>query len=175
MLEGAGGATPRPEILRLFAAIAEVRARPMDGLTNQQVAEELVLMRQADDHFQLACAETVRVYDKSYGHEEDTHPVAFLRYECRDSTHMAVDLALVADHLETLPASVRALEAGRIGFDHLALLARSQARITPRGEWSQELEARLLRKAADQTVTQFRRTCLHAQHAADAEGFLRDQ
>lgn len=176
MIEGAGGATLPPAIQQLFDAIGAVRTRPQAGLSHEQVAEELVWLRQADDLLQLACAETVRSYTASCPSvDEDTHPVGFLRCECRDATKTAVNLTTVAEHLDTLHASVRALESGRIGFDHLALLAETLERVLPHGRWDAELEARLLRRAEHRNVTRFRRDCLHVQHSADAEGFLREQ
>jgi hypothetical protein len=47
--------------------------------------------------------------------------------------------------------------------------------VSSRGRWDAELEARLLGLAERKNVTRFRRDCLHAQHAADADGFLREQ
>ncbi|TMF84102.1 MAG: hypothetical protein E6I08_16275, partial [Chloroflexi bacterium] len=105
MIEGAGGVTPRPEIQHLFDAISVVRNRPRAGQSHEQIAQELIWMRQADDLLQLACAETVRGYaDRCEPGDEDAHPIGFLRCECRDATNTAVNLTTVANHLETLQA-----------------------------------------------------------------------
>jgi hypothetical protein len=96
---------------------------------------------------------------------------------------------------ESLPGSVAALEEGRIGFAHLALLAgtaralrsstsgaatddapRSDAAAGPAGAGAPGFDERpLLALALEHSVGRFSYDCTHARHAGDAAGVLAEQ
>lgn len=105
--------------------------------------------------------------------EEDgyTTPVAWLRHETKLASGVAADRVAVGSSLELVPASTTALAQGEIGFAHLALMVRS-AEGYREGHFE---EGELLEKAKQQTVTRFRRTCEHARHAQDPEGFAAEE
>ncbi len=59
---------------------------------------------------------------------------------------------------------------GEIGFAHFALIAKTKAAVGDRLD-----EARLLRQARKRSVASFRNACMHARHAADADGFVDEE
>jgi hypothetical protein len=69
-----------------------------------------------------------------------------------------------------LGRSVAAMEAGEIGFAHLALLAEAETRLGDGFD-----EERLLKAARVQTVTAFRKTVEHTLHACDPARFAADE
>jgi len=72
----------------------------------------------------------------------------------------------------SLPASVAALEEGRIGFAHLALLAGTARAVTGTAAETSFDERPLLGLALEHSVSRFAFDCTHARHAADAAGVL---
>jgi hypothetical protein len=102
-----------------------------------------------------------------------TTPVAWLTNECHMTPGEAGAAICVGGQALSLQPSVEAMGAGRVGFAHLALLARTAEAVQESGAQLDEL--RLLRKAEAQSPHQFRRDCAHARHAADAAAFQRRQ
>jgi Domain of unknown function (DUF222)/HNH endonuclease len=102
-----------------------------------------------------------------------TTPVAWLTNECHMTPGEAGAAICVGDQANSLQRSVEAMGAGRVGFAHLVLLARTAEAVQESGARLDEL--RLLRKAEVQSPHQFRRDCAHARHAADAAAFRRRQ
>jgi len=176
-MNGAGGASVRPEIAHLFDAIRAVRHRSLTGLGGATLREEVIQLRRAGDLLELTFAETVSAHAASDDAllADEGHSLSFLREECQMTSGRAAEAISVGDQALQLGAAVAALESAEIGFAHLAVMARTREAISPLGRWQPELEARLLRKAKELTVTRFKRLCMHARHQADAEGFLMQQ
>jgi uncharacterized protein DUF222 len=63
-----------------------------------------------------------------------------------------------------------ALGLGEIGFQHFASIARTAAKIGAKLD-----EAALVRKAREESVFKFQRTCMHAEHAANQTGFVDEE
>jgi hypothetical protein len=80
----------------------------------------------------------------------------------------AADRVCVGEQSTRLRQATAAASDGRIGFTHLALIARTQEAVAERGRSIDQ--ARLVSQAEELTVSQFRSACHHARHAADAEG-----
>lgn len=127
--------------------------------------EDVVDLARVRDAIDLRIAEAMRAISDQELLRDDS-PIAHLRYVAHLSTGSAVAAGEVGDALGRLPLSEAALEAGEIGFSHLALLASAWHRL---GEAFDE--ARLLKKARELPVTQFRRAVEHAVHAAYPERF----
>ena len=174
MIEGAGGATPRPEISQLFAAVAAVRRRPR-SMSDDALADELAQLCHARAVLDLAVAEATAAYAGSRHAEvyDSHHPVGYLREACHLATGPAVAAQSVGAELPRLPLFKAAVEAGEIGFGHLAEMAHVVQAV---GEhWRPADEVRMLGKARELTVTRFRKACEHFRHQADAERFNRQQ
>ena len=73
-----------------------------------------------------------------------------------------------------LPASVAALEAGRIGFGHLSLLAGVARSVQGCADAAGFDERPLLEMALEHSVRRFTFDCTHARHAADAAAALHE-
>jgi hypothetical protein len=125
MIEGAGGAPPRPEIAHLFDAIRAVRSRPLACLSGAELREGVVQLRRAADLLELTFAETVGAHSASDDAllADDGHSLNFLREECQRTSERGAEAVSVGDQALALSASVAALESAEIGFAHLAVMA----------------------------------------------------
>ena len=98
--------------------------------------------------------------------------IDWIRHECKVAFAVAADLVCVGTQAHLLEDSVRAVEAGEIGFGHLVHLARVQRQV---GEERFVDEPRLLAEAREVSVSRFWHVCQQARHAADPTGFHADQ
>ena len=162
------------EIAPILLAIAAARRRP-SARSGDAVAEELVELCHARDVLDLAIAETTAAYAAS-DHAEACdyhHAIGFLRQACHMATGTSVAADAVGEQRARMPLFEAAVEAGEVGFAHMAELAFVVAEVAD--HWLTEDEERLLRKARELTVTSFRKACEHFRHQADAERFNRHQ
>src|SRR5205807_3797273 len=90
--------------------------------------------------------------------------------ECKMASGAAAAAVTVGEQFEQLPESRAAVEEGRIGIAHLALLARTAEFI---GDGF--CEQPLLCQAEKNHVTAFARLCTHARHAANPELFAQEE
>jgi hypothetical protein len=97
-------------------------------------------------------------------------PISWLKENCHMTGGAAADRVCAGEQREHLAESVAALAEGKIGFAHFALLARTSAAVGDRLN-----EAKLLRQAANLSVTRFRNACMHARHAADPQSYVNDE
>jgi hypothetical protein len=99
-------------------------------------------------------------------------PYSWIKNHCRVSGGTAVSAVCVGQTTSGLPLSIDALNDGRIGFAHLALLAQTAEAIRWSSTGGSFDEAPLLRRAEKHPIHRFRHDCEHARHAADAQAFL---
>jgi hypothetical protein len=160
---------PSPQLARLLAAI-EAFCKGPDA---EQPAAEMIHLRRGCDLIELRFSRTAAQFAAT-GEYEDWGSVSagdWIRHNCRMASGAAWDRVCVGEQLEKLPASADSMIDGRIGFAHLALMART-AETLYRSPTSQPFsERKLLEEAETQSVARFRRTCDHARHAADPEGY----
>ena len=97
-------------------------------------------------------------------------PIDWVRHQCRMSSTAAARSIATGEAAEHLPASVAALEEGRLGFAHLALLAGTERALTRTGRGFDERP--LLDLALEHSVGRFTFDCTHARHAGDAASVL---
>src|ERR1700694_4230796 len=160
---------------KLQAAIEGYRSRPSVELSGEQLGAELVALRHQVyllevEFAKLACrfAETDEWDDGGF-----YSPIHWIRVNCHLGGGAASDRITVGEQFDQLPLSSVALEEGGIGFGHLALLARTSEAVAE-GPRSLD-EGRLLAKALELTVTDFRKACQRERHAADPDGFANDE
>ena len=148
-------------------------ARPDDGPT---LTEDLTVVRHVIDVLELEFALLAKLLDASgyWEAEGAATPQDFIRHTCKMSSSAAKAAVVVGDRAAVLTESVAAVDEGRIGYAHLALLARTADSVTrqPSGEAAFD-EQLLLPQAEAHSVSRFRYDCDHARHAADREGALR--
>ncbi|MGH7746405.1 MAG: DUF222 domain-containing protein, partial [Candidatus Dormibacteria bacterium] len=142
-----------------------------------EVAAQLIALRHVIDCLELEFSSRVKLLagatDGEYEGARSTQD--WVRFNCKMSIAAAHTAVVVGDRAAELPASVAAVEEGKIGYGHLALLARTADWVMrgPIGAMPFD-EQPLLEKALAQSVGRFSYECTHARHAADAEHALRD-
>jgi hypothetical protein len=168
----------------LSAAVARYVTRPPDtDLSFEQLGERLIGKRRLLDTLELDFARDAARYEALVEAQRDddrwlgdhTSTIAFLTNVCRMSPGNASHAVRVGEQATTLQRSVERMQAGAIGFAHLAHLAHTSFRLRWQGVGAALDEERLLRMAETKSPHQFRRDCAHARHAADAHTFLDDQ
>ena len=168
------GSAPIALVLR---AVERLRARARDGRVPAQVAQELIDLRHVVDLMELEFSAVAAEFAASdeYERRGSATPVHWIRHSCNMSGHAASGAVCVGEQMDRLPGSLAALDAGDIGFSHVALLAGT-ARAAGESPTAQPFdEEPLLRKALVHTVSRFRHDCAHARHKVDAEAFLAEQ
>ena len=106
-----------------------------------------------------------------YDREGCISPIHWIRVNCHMTAGAAADRVIVGEQALRVPLSAEALEAGEIGFPHLALIAREAEALSESGSSKSFDEGRLLNKARDYTVGRFRNFCHHECHANDPDGY----
>jgi hypothetical protein len=161
------------------------------------IAEELRLLLRRRDQLSLQAARLAGELGRlNYGEAMGSISTPdWIRHECRLGYQAAADLVFVGLEMDSLTASVAAVEESEIGFQHLVLIARTQHALSESARWRQAREqtpglqpaagsepaprrleeAHLLAEAREVSVSRFRHLCEQARHAADAEGMAREQ
>jgi hypothetical protein len=156
--------------LRRFVA----RTQSPEGSATD-LGEALVRKQRFIDALRLSLARDAAQFADTQEWERQGHttPVTWLTNTCHMTPNEAGAAICVGDHATTLQRSIEGMDAGSVGFAHIALMARTADALREAG--AQLDEARLLRRAELQSPNQFRRDCAHARHAADAAAFQRQQ
>ncbi|MEA2637561.1 MAG: hypothetical protein QOE18_618, partial [Chloroflexota bacterium] len=143
-------------------------------ITAYELGEHLIRLRHGLDLLELRFARDAAVFATTteYEAQGSTSPVDWVRHQCGMSGNAAARSIATGEQAETLPASVAALEAGGIGFAHLALLAGTARAVTGLAGEPRFDEGPLLALAVEHSVSRFAFDCTHARHAADAAGVL---
>ena len=175
---GAGDITAKTGDLAVVeGAVAHFRSRPREGRSAEALRDRMLRVRHVIDALELEFARDVATLAHCDEMEWQGHvsPIQWVKHECRTTATAAVDALHVGELSAHLAASTRALLSGEIGFDHLALLARTADAVTGSGSAARFEEAPLLAKARAHSVGKFRHDCEHARHAADQRRFLVEQ
>ena len=146
------------------------------GVPRDQLADELRQLAWVKDQLALEFAIRAGTFASTDYCDADAgmSPYQWIRDECKVSGGVASDALAVGERVEALPASMAAMEEGRIGFAHLALVAHTAGAVTQSPAAVPFDERPLLRQAERHSVSRFRRDCAHARHAADADSFLNE-
>lgn len=160
----------------LEAAVARLCADAPVGGAPEQLADELRRLARVKDQVALAFAVRAGTFAATDYCDADAgvSPYQWIRDECKVSGGVVSDALAVAESAQTLRESIGAMEAGRIGFGHLALLAHTTVVVTQSPAAERFDERPLLRQAERHSVSRFRRDCAHARHAADTASFLNE-
>ena len=113
---------------RLIGFIETFVALPAGAVTPFELGERLIRLRHGIDLLELRFAREAAGFAST---EEaiaqgSTSPIDWIRHQCRMSAQAAGRSVTTGEEVERLPASVAALEEGRIGFAHLTLLAGTE-------------------------------------------------
>src|SRR2546423_12375403 len=144
--------------------------RDADGET---LGEALIQIREAGiDPLEAAFATGVRRFDKSGEYRADgaLSLTAWLRWKCKLSGGAAMERVEIARQLEKLPATAAAFANGDVGFQHVAVLARTAEHVGAAAV--RKDEASLLKAAQTMDPGQFTTLAKNFEHGVDAAGAL---
>ncbi|HYS98539.1 MAG TPA: DUF222 domain-containing protein [Candidatus Dormibacteraeota bacterium] len=94
----------------------------------------------------------------------------WLRFTCHMSSHAVSNALNVGREAPNLAKSIEAMNAGAIGFAHLATMARTADEVGKAFD-----ESKLLPLALKHSPGKFHHKVLHYKHSVDAAGYNRDQ
>jgi uncharacterized protein DUF222 len=168
-----------PRSRRFEAAVESLRAgvqamgawiREAEG---EELGEGLIQIRETGiDPLEAVFANGVRRFDKSGEYKADgaLSLTAWLRWKCKLSGGAAVERVEVARQLEKLPKTEAAFANGDLGFQHVAVLARTAEHVGAAAVRKEE--ASLLQVAQTMDPGQFTAVAKNFEHRVDAAGAL---
>jgi len=169
----------KPGTRRLDAAMQSLRAgvravsdyvRDAEGET---LGEALIQIREAGiDPLEAAFVTGVRRFDKSAEYKADgaLSLTAWLRWKCKLSGGAAMERVEIARQLEKLPQTGAAFANGDVGYQHVAVLARTAENVG--AAVVRKEEGTLLQAAQTMDPGQFTTVAKNFEHRVDAAGAL---
>ena len=137
------------------------------------LGEGLIQIREAGiDPLEAVFATGVRRFDKSGEYKADgaLSLTAWLRWKCKLSGGAALERVEIARQLEKLPKTEAAFANGDLGFQHVAVLARTAEHVGAAAVLKDE--ASLLQAARTMDPGQFTTVAKNFEHRVDAAGAL---
>jgi len=138
-----------------------------------ELADGLITIRQAGiDPMEAAFAEGVRRFEKSgeYAADGALGIVPWLRANCKLSGGAAAERVGIARQLEHLPETQKAFANGELGYQHVAVMARTAEHVGAAAVRKEETS--LLKAAETMDPGQFNGVAKHFEHRVDAEAAL---
>jgi hypothetical protein len=167
---------PDDEIGRLAKAAECVRRRSRPN-TPESLRADLSRLRRIIDRIELEFAALAGAFSDTEEEEWQgcLSPSHWLRVECGMTSSAASSAIAVGSHAAVLAESVAAVDEGKLGFAHLALLAGT-ARVFHESPTATAFEEQpLLKQAMTHDLGRFRTDCAHVRHAHDTEAFQAEQ
>lgn len=133
---------------------------------------DLVELRRQIDSLELEFSRQAHELAEGTQWDDDgfNTPLDWIRINCHITSTAASDRLAVGERLCEMPESLQAMNAGDIGFAHLAVMARTANAI--RGDFD---ERHLLGLALENSPGKFHFKCLHYRHAVNAEQYAKEQ
>jgi hypothetical protein len=157
---------------QLQAAVKLVLACAQDA-DGTELGELLILIREAGiDPLEAAFVTGVRRFDKSgeYAADGALSVTAWLKWKCKLSGGAAAERVEIGKQLERLPKTEAAFADGSLGYQHVAVMARTAENLgaaTVRSE-----ESNLLRAARSMDPGQFTTVVKNFEHRVDSASAL---
>jgi hypothetical protein len=164
------------EIGRLAAATDRVRCRPRTTAP-EALRDDLTRLRRIIDRIELEFSTVAGAFATTEEEEWQgcLSPPHWMRLECGMTSAAATSAIAVGSQADALAESIAAVEDGKLGFAHLALMA-STARAFQASPTATPFEEQpLLDQALSHSLSRFRTDCAHVRHAHDAEAFQAEQ
>src|SRR6266576_322077 len=158
------------EKLRVGVQAVSACVRDAQGET---LGDALSQIREAGiDPLEAVFATGVRRFDKSGEYKADgaLSLTAWLRWKCKLSGGAAMERVEIARQLEKLPETAAAFANGEVGFQHVAVLARTAEHVGAAAV--RKDEASLLKAAQTMDPGQFTTVAKNFEHRVDAAGAL---
>src|SRR5438874_6557649 len=143
------------------------------GADGEGLGEGLIQIREAGiDRLEAVFATGVRRFDKSGEYKADgaLSLTAWLRWKCKLSGGAAMERVEIARKLEKLPQTEAAFAKGQVGFQHVAVLARTADHVGAAAVC--KAEGTLLQAAQTMDPGQFTTVAKNFEHRVDAAGAL---
>jgi hypothetical protein len=158
---------------RLAAAVEELGEDEIGGLSDAALGEELIALRRHIDRLEYEFSRRLFRFDRARGYASEgaTSAVSWLRVQCRLFGQAAAQRVEVARKLPELPQTERALRDGEIGFQHVAVIARSAEEVGVAAV--RDVEATLVEAAQKLDPGRLRIVTRHLRHCLDPDGSLR--
>jgi Domain of unknown function (DUF222) len=175
------GVPDRSETHRFGAALEQLRAgvRAMSAWVSradgETLGEALVQIREAGiDPLEAVFASGLRRFDRTGEYRADgaLSAVAWMRERCNLSGGAAAERVNIARQLDKLPQTATAFAAGSIGFQHVALIARTAESVGALPV--QKDEGHLLQAARSMDPGRFAGVAKDFEHRVDREAALAD-
>jgi len=164
------------DLTALMTAVDRFRARPQRSAPAGVMAEELTLLRRTIALLELDFSVRAAAFAATNEYDEQgaCSPISWVKHNCQMTGTNAARAIRVGDQADGLPLSTAAMAEGRIGFDHLGLMASVAEAVNASPTAAPFDERPLLRMAEKHLVKRFRNDCAHVRHAIDAEAFLNE-
>ncbi len=129
-------------------------------------------LRHSIDRLELEFAQLAASFEQSqqWDREGFNSSGDWIRINCHLNSGTAWNALTVGELMSRLPKSVEAMEAGEIGYAHLATMARTAEAVGKGFD-----EEKLLPVAKECSPGKFHHKCLHYRHSVDARGFNEEQ
>src|SRR5438445_947218 len=164
---------------RFEAALEKVRdgvqamADWIGAADGEALGEGLIQIRESGiDPLEAAFANGVRRFDESGEYKADgaLSLIAWLKWKCKLSGGAAAERAEIARQMEKLPQTEAAFASGDLGYQHVALIARTAEHVGAAAVRKEE--GRLVQAAQTHDPGQFVGVTKNFEHRVDAEGAL---
>src|SRR3989440_12363229 len=156
----------------LQAAVSRIAACVLEA-DGPELGELLIQIREVGvDPLEAAFATGVRRFDRSgeYAADGALSVVAWLKWRCKLSGGAAAERVGIARQLEQLPRTGEAFARGDLGYQHLAMIARTADHLGAGAV--RKAESSLLEAAMTHDPGQFAGITKDFEHRIDAEGAL---
>jgi len=173
---GDNGQRAGDEIGCLAVATDRLRVRTR-SIAPPILRSELMRLRQIIDRIELEFSTVAGVFADTEEEEWQgcVSPPQWMRLECGMTSAGATTAIAVGSQATALAESIAAVEEGKLGFAHLALMAGTARAFQESPTATQFEERPLLDQAMAHGLSRFRTDCAHARHAHDVEAFQAEQ
>src|SRR2546427_2739531 len=140
---------------------------------DEALGEGLIQIRESGiDPLEAVFASGVRRFDRSgeFAADGAVSVIAWLKWKCKLSGGAAAERVEIARQLEKLPQTEAAFASGDLGYQHVALIARTAEHVGAAAVRKEE--GRLLQAAQTHDPGQFLGVTKNFEHRVDAEGAL---
>jgi hypothetical protein len=164
----------RTALEKLWAGVHAMSAWVSEA-EGDALGDALIQIREAGiDPLEAAFASGLRRFDKAGEYKADgaLSAVAWMRERCNLSGGAAAERVNIARQLDKLPQTAKAFAAGSVGFQHVALIARTAENVGTAPV--QKEEANLLQAALRMDPGRFAGVAKDFEHRVDREAALAD-
>src|SRR5437870_3572559 len=165
--------SPTQRAANELQAAVKLVAACVQQVNGPELGELLIQIREAGiDPLEAAFATGVRRFDKSgeYAADGALSVTAWLKWKCKLSGGAAAERVEIGKQLERLPKTEEAFARGDLGYQHVAVIARTAENVGAAAVRTEERS--LLEAALKMDPGQFMTVAKNFEHRVDAPGAL---